>query len=163
MQTLLSTAVLWVILVIISVVSLGWGGSSVVPYPEGYRKWFQVKTMVIQQGHPLYEAFGGIHHVYANKKALQGMQIGKPYPDGAVLVFDLLAANMEGNAIIEGPRKIVGVMYKDAKKFSETGGWGFEAFKDDNKERTVKDPQTACFDCHAVQIEMDYVFSRYRK
>ncbi len=63
-----------------------------VPYPDGYRQWTHVKSMVIQKGHPLYEAFGGIHHIYANEKALRAMQAGKPYPDGAVLVFDLLEA-----------------------------------------------------------------------
>ena len=33
-----------------------------VPYPTGYRDWHHVKSMVIEQGHPLYAAFGGIHH-----------------------------------------------------------------------------------------------------
>ena len=32
-----------------------------VPYPEGYRDWHHVKSMVIEEGHPLYNAFGGIH------------------------------------------------------------------------------------------------------
>lgn len=47
-----------------------------VPYPEEYRGWHHVKTMVIDEGHPLYEAFGGIHHIYANPKALAGYQSG---------------------------------------------------------------------------------------
>jgi hypothetical protein len=33
-----------------------------VPYPQGYRNWTHVKTMQLKPGHPLYEAFGGIHH-----------------------------------------------------------------------------------------------------
>ena len=40
-----------------------------VPYPAGYRDWHHVKSMVIEEGHPLYGAFGGIHHLYANDKA----------------------------------------------------------------------------------------------
>ena len=32
-----------------------------VPYPDGYRDWHHVKSMVIEEGHPLYSAFGGIH------------------------------------------------------------------------------------------------------
>ena len=96
-------------------------------------------------------------------KALEAMKTGKPYPDGSVLIFELLEATTENNAIVEGSRKVVGVMEKDAKKFKATGGWGFEGFKNDSKERVVKDPKGACFDCHAAQEQTDYVFSRYRK
>lgn len=134
-----------------------------VKYPEGYRKWAHVKAMVIQQGHALYDSFGGIHHVYANEKALKAMKSGKPYPDGAVLIFDLLEAKSENNAIVEGSRKVLGVMYKDSRKFSATGGWGFEGFKGDSQERVVTDPVTACFNCHEAQKNRDYVFSQYRQ
>lgn len=134
-----------------------------VKYPEGYRDWTHIKSMVIQEGHPLYESFGGIHHIYANKIALKAMKEGKPYPDGAVLVFDLLEARIENNAIVEGSRKVIGVMQKDSKKFADTGGWGFEAFKGDTMERVVTDPKSSCFSCHEAQKETDYVFSKYRK
>lgn len=138
-------------------------GSNKVDYPEGYRLWAHVKSMVIQEGHPLYESFGGIHHVYANAKALEAMKTGKPYPDGSVLVFDLLEAKSENNAIVEGPRKVLGLMQKDSRKFAETGGWGFEGFKGDTRERVVQDAKTACYSCHTSQKENDYVFSTYRK
>ena len=141
----------------------GEGSKQSVKYPEGYRQWTHVKSMVIQQGHPLFESFGGIHHVYANKKALEAMKKSKPYPDGAVMVFDLLEAKSENNATVEGPRKIIGVMEKDSKRFAQTGGWGFEGFKDDTRERAVTDPKGACFNCHEPQKKTDYVFSSYRK
>jgi hypothetical protein len=96
-----------------------------VPYPAGYSNWHHVKSMVIDKGHPLYEAFGGIHHLYANPKAVAGYKSGK-FPDGAIIVFDLLEAKSADNAVSEGARKVVGVMHKDAKKFTATGGWGFE-------------------------------------
>lgn len=134
-----------------------------VDYPEGYRQWAHIKSMVLQEGHPLYESFGGLHHVYANAKALEAMKAGKPYPDGSVLVFDLLEAKMENNAIVEGARKVVGVMQKDSKKFAKTAGWGYEGFKGDTQERVVEDAQTACHSCHTGQKENDYVFSTYRK
>ena len=135
-----------------------------VPYPKGYRDWTHVKSMVIQPGHPLYDAFGGIHHLYANSKALEGYRKGV-FPDGAVIVFDLLEARSGGNAIEEGPRKVVGVMMKDAKKWKDTGGWGFEGFKGDSPtERAVgANAKAACFDCHASQKSRDYVFSSFRK
>lgn len=134
-----------------------------VDYPEGYRQWAHVKSMVLQEGHPLYETFGGIHHVYANAVALEAMKTGTNYPDGSVLVFDLLDAKIENHAIVEGARKVVGVMQKDSKKFAKTAGWGYEGFKGDSQERVVEDAQAACHSCHTGQKESNYVFSAYRK
>lgn len=135
-----------------------------VPYPEGYRQWQHVKSMVIEPGHPLYEAFGGIHHLYANEKAVKGYRSGR-FPDGAVIVFDLLEAKRDDNAIVEGGRKVAGVMHKDSRRYRDTGGWGFEGFKGDSEtERAVgRNAASACYDCHTQQKESDYVFSRMRK
>ncbi|HEY8540103.1 MAG TPA: cytochrome P460 family protein [Steroidobacteraceae bacterium] len=134
-----------------------------VPYPEGYRGWQHVKSMIIQEGHPLYGSFGGIHHLYANDKAMEGYRTGK-FPDGAVIVFDLLEAAAADNAITEGKRKLIGVMYRDSTKYASTGGWGFEGFAGDSRtERLVKDQAaTACFGCHTAQREQSFVFSKYR-
>ncbi len=131
-------------------------------YPAGYRNWAHVKSMVIQKGHPLFETFGGIHHVYANSRALEAMKTGTPYPNGSILVFDLLEAKSENNAVTEGPRKMLYVMQKGATKFAVTGGWGFGGFKDDSKERAEIDPVKACFACHEEKKKNDYVFTNYR-
>ena len=135
-----------------------------VPYPEGYRGWRHVSSMVIEAGHPLHASFGGLHHLYANDKAVQGYASGK-FPDGSVIVFDLLEAAAADHAITAGKRKVVGVMLKDAKKFASTGGWGFEGFAGDSKtERAVgTNAATACFGCHTAQRSNDFVFSRYRE
>jgi Cytochrome P460 len=136
--------------------------SAQVPYPAGYRDWHHVKSMIINQGHPLFDSFGGIHHLYANKQALAGYRSGK-FPDGSVIVFDLLAAKSADNAVTEGERKVVGVMRKDAAKFKDTGGWGFEGFKGDTRERVVgKNAATACYLCHTQQKNKDFVFSALR-
>lgn len=134
-----------------------------VPYPNGYRDWHHVKSMVISPGHALHDAFGGIHHLYANKNAQSGYAKGK-FSDGSVIVFDLLEANDGGNALIEGKRKIVGVMHKNSKRYAATGGWGFEGFKGDSKtDRAVgSNAASACFGCHEPQSKGDYVFSKLR-
>lgn len=134
-----------------------------VPYPEGYRDWHHVKSMVIKPGHPLYESFGGIHHIYANQAAVEGYKKGK-FPDEAVIVFDLLEAKDADNAITEGARKVVGVMHKDSQRFSATGGWGFEGFKgDSHTERAVgKNAASACYQCHVPQKDKDFVYSSLR-
>jgi Cytochrome P460 len=135
-----------------------------VPYPQGYRNWTHIKSMVINPGHPLYDAFGGIHHLYANKQALEGYKSGR-FPNGAVIVFDLLEAKTAENTVQEGARKIVGVMHKDAKKWPATGGWGYEGFKGDSaSERAVgRNAAGACHACHTQQKDKDFVFSSHRK
>jgi hypothetical protein len=136
-----------------------------VAYPVGYRDWHHVKSMMIQKGHPLFDAFGGIHHVYANKTAVAGYK-SRQFADGSVIVFDLLEANAADNAISEGNRKVAGVMIKNSKRYAATGGWGFEGFKGDSTtERAVTQANAAkaCFECHAAQKAKDYVFSAIRK
>lgn len=137
--------------------------SAPVPYPKDYRHWHHVKSMVINPGHGLYDSFGGIHHLYANKLAVQGYKSGK-WPDGAVIVFDLLDAKSADSAITEGNRKVVGVMHRDARKYAATGGWGYEGFKGDSKtERAVgQNAATACHQCHIAQKDSAFIFSKLR-
>ena len=80
-------------------------------------------------------------------------------------MFDLLEAKAADNTLQEGARKVAGVMHKDAKKYKQTGGWGYEGFKGDSKtERAVgKNAASACHQCHTSQKDKDYVFSTYRK
>lgn len=137
---------------------------SEVPFPTDYRDWHHVKSMVIEKGHPLFEMFGGIHHLYANPTALEGYKAGR-FPNGSIIVFELFEAREVDNALVEGNRKVVGVMYKDATKFAATGGWGFEGFGGGEKDKRVvgNKASTACFACHTSQQSHDYVFSRTRE
>jgi cytochrome P460 len=134
-----------------------------VPFPDGYRDWHHVKSMVILPGHTLYDSLGGVHHVYANEKALSGYRAGS-FPNGSVLVVDFFKEQQADNTITEGPRKFVAVMLKDGSRYQDTGGWGWEAFKgDSHTDRLVgANAASACFACHAAQKSHDYVFSRPR-
>jgi hypothetical protein len=158
---LITSLVLTGILLAVSVAAYSQGKG--VPYPEGYRNWMHIKSMLIQPGHNLTDPFQGIHHIYANKKALKGLKTGK-YANGAVLVFDLLNYVEKDLTITEGERKLVGVMHKNAKIYAATGGWGFEGFGGGNSktERLVEDGGKDCFSCHASEKANDYVFSKYR-
>ena len=135
-----------------------------VDFPEGYRGWTHVKSMVIEQGHPLHESFGGIHHLYANEKALHGYRNGGDFPNGSVIAFDLLEAHAAGHAVTEGKRKVLGVMEKHPKYFADTGGWGFEGFANGDPAKPVvgSNAAQACFGCHTARKEADYVFSSWR-
>lgn len=134
-----------------------------VPYPDGYRDWRHIKSMVIQPGHPLHDSFGGIHHLYANKKGVAGYKTGK-FPEGSVIVFDLLQAPLADHAITEGQRKVIGVMYKNTRMFAATGGWGYEGFEAGNKGKRLVgiNAATACHACHTARVDHDHVFSAAR-
>ncbi len=139
------------------------GNAGSLAYPEGYRGWYHVKSLLLEEGHPLFAAFGGLHHIYANEPALQGYRSGR-FPDGSVIVFDLFEVTREGGAVAEGARKVLAVMVKDAERFGETGGWGFEAFAEGDPARgqVGGNAKDACFACHASQAAKDFVFSEIR-
>lgn len=142
--------------------NMAFADNNAVPYPEGYRSWFHTKSMLIQPGHALENPFQGIHHIYANPKALKGLKSGT-YADGSILVFDLLKYNEKDLTVQEGDRKLTGVMHKDATKYAATGGWGFEGFAGNSTtERLVKDGGQSCFGCHTSEKAKDYVFSETR-
>ncbi len=159
----LSTILGVVLLASFSVTAMA-GGKANTSYPEGYRHWTHVKSMVIQKGHSLYSSFGGIHHLYANPKAIVGYHKGE-FPDGSVLVFDLYGAKESNNTLTAGSHKVVGVMRKDSDKYQETGGWGFEGFGKGNPNKPLLGNQATakskCFQCHTSQKDNDYVFSSW--
>ena len=149
-------------------VKLAYGKSATeVAYPDGYRRWSHVKSMVIfDKNHKLYEAFGGIHHIYANKKAYKGLNnTKKRFPKGSTFVFDLLAHEEADGTYSEGDRKFIGVMTYDRKKHKSTGGWGFQVFEGDGKEAklTTMKEQKTCFSCHVEMKKSRYVYSKWRK
>ena len=135
-----------------------------VSYPEGYRTWQHVRSAYIGPG-PGHDRFGGLHHIYANAKAMQGLRTGE-FGDGAVLVFDLLETEAKGNSLLESRRRFVDVMYKDKERFVATGGWGYAEFKGDSRtERTVgaHNALKECHECHMKQAARGFVFSTYRE
>jgi hypothetical protein len=145
-------------------ISLWAGPNDEVPYPVGYRLWTHVRTALIGPQSPAFESFGGLHHIYANEKAMEGYRTGR-FPDGAVLVFELLETRENAGVTTEGPRRRVGVMVKEGKRYAETGGWGFESFKGDSQteRRLNAEGRIACFKCHEPQKDRDFVFSEFRK
>jgi hypothetical protein len=138
--------------------------TTAVDYPEGYRHWTHVKSELIGPDSPAHKRFGGLHHIYANDKAMEGYESGK-FPDGSVLIFDLLEVQIKDGVTTEGARRFVDVMQKDSKKFATSGGWGFEEFRGDSKtERNLNEQAKAeCFACHTKRAQQDFVFSSFRK
>jgi hypothetical protein len=130
-----------------------------VSYPDGYRKWVHVRTGLIGPESPAFETYGGMHHIYANAKAMEGFASGK-FPEGAVFVFDLHDVMESKGSTTEGPRKKIEVMVKDSGRYASTGGWGFERFLGDELAPVLTDADRAkCFACHQGQRNNDSVFS----
>lgn len=136
------------------------GGDELVPYPVGYRDWYQHHTTVNLQGH-VPEGEIGIQNVYVNAAARAGLRSGH-FEDGAVFVVDRFSYRDEGNGTLkQDVRKVVAVMLRDADRFRRTGGWGFQAFKSgDPNLPVVKDGGAACFSCHMPLGASNFLFSR---
>lgn len=137
-----------------------------VAYPQGYRHWVHISSALIGAANPAFATSGGIHHIYANEKAMEGYRSGK-FPDGSILVADFLETrenSAQPGITTEGARRRIDVMVKDSKQYAETGGWGFEQFRGDSQtERMVTaDGASKCFACHSTQKTTDAVFSKFR-
>ena len=152
------------------VMTLSWtlpqraASDSTVPYPNGYRKWVHIGTTLVGPQSPFFASSGGLHHIYANEKAVKGYETGT-FPDGSIVVFDLLDTKELNGATIEGARKRIDVMLKDARRFPSTGGWGFERFLGDTEINPAlnAEQKANCFSCHERRKAQDYIFSKPRK
>jgi len=130
--------------------------------PSGYRHWFHVNTMIVDKSSPLFETLGGMHNVYVNSVGEAALKKGGPYPDRTMFATDLHEFSVSDGSYVEGNRKGVAVMVKDAKKYASTGGWGFQFFAGgDPKKPFVTDAAKQCFECHQPKKDQDYVYSNY--
>lgn len=135
-----------------------------IPFPDGYRRWTNVKTSIAGYQNPEPKKFDGYHHIYANDKAMTGYPTGN-FPDGAIIVFDVQEIITTKNGIEPGSRKFIDVMVKHNTLYKDTGGWGFEEFSGDSKSegRLNLERQQKCFNCHSSQKDSDFVFSQYKE
>jgi hypothetical protein len=132
-----------------------------VGYPAGYREWTHVKSELLGPEHPAFPRFGGLHHIYANDPAMRGYRSGR-FPDGSVVVFDLLAVNHEEGRTFATSRRHLDVMEKDSARFPSTGGWGFAEFPGDSTgDRLSPEAKRSCAACHQRMAD-DLVISEYR-
>ena len=138
-----------------------------VPFPNGFRDWFVVNSMIVTKDSPIFGQIGGMHLIHVNAKGLPTLKSGGPlpYPDGTIFADDVHEFSVKDGAYVEGSKKAIAVMVKDAKKYPTTGGWGFQVWGGgDPSKPLVPDAAhavTACFACHTPQKEQDYTFSTY--
>ncbi|MDV2983772.1 UNVERIFIED_CONTAM: cytochrome P460 family protein [Methylobacteriaceae bacterium AG10] len=131
-----------------------------VTVPDGYRAWQLIAPAL--EGEPLNE----LRAVVGNDVAVKAYTGGTlPFPDGTVLVklaWQHVPSPEFEPATVPGRATTVQVMVKDAKRYAETGGWGFGRFVD-GKPVDEAQHQT-CFACHEARVkDRDYVFTRYAR
>jgi Cytochrome P460 len=150
-------------LVAVSAQSAGEG----VPFPSGFRDWFVVNSMIVTKDSPISDQIGGMHIIYVNAQGLPTLKKGGPfpYPDGTIFADDVHEFSVKDGSYVEGNKKAVPVMVKDAKKYATTGGWGFQVWAGGDPTKPLI-PDTAhavkaCFECHTPQKSQDYTFSTY--
>lgn len=129
--------------------------------PNGWRNWTHVTTGVIYSDqHPLFGAFGGVHHIYANAAAAKAYrENAKKYPDGSQIVFVLYEAKDVNGMYVAGNRKVTALMVKDSRRYAKSGGWGWQAW-DASGKPIVTDPVQQCQGCHAGSPNRDLVISK---
>ena len=133
-------------------------------FPKEFRKWAHVKSVLVGPQSAAFATEGGIHHIYANDNALEGYRSGK-FPDGSVIVYDLLETKEVAGNTIEGQTRRVDVMLKQGGRYASNGGWEFMSFSgnDQTNGKLTAARQATCAACHAHKKDHDFVFSEFRK
>ena len=141
---------------------------------KGYEGW---EFISLSKNDQLVAAIlGNPAMIEAYKKGIPGN--GKPFPDGAKMAkihwSPKQSEKAPGPTTVPGMLHDIDFMVKDSKRFPESGGWGYAAFKYDAKTGTFT-PQTKddvppqlndakCgFGCHTIVKTRDYVFTDYGK
>jgi hypothetical protein len=140
---------------------------------RGYETW---QVIAVSNGGKLAVILGNPVMIEALKAGYPDN--GKPVPDGAQMAkIHWIAEKGEsepGQPLIPGALHDVDFMSKDARRFSDSGGWGYAAFEYDPASDTFRPGNTSdqppqsndakCgFACHTVVAKRDYVFTRYPK
>jgi hypothetical protein len=135
-------------------------------YPDGFRGWTHVASAVAGPASPAAPKYEGLHHIYANAKAMAGYRTGT-WADGAVLVYDQWTALKPGaDTTVAGERKFIDVMIRDSRRFAATGGWGYTEFAEPGRSRVaaIEQNPAGCDGCHAQRAPgSDRVFSQFRE
>lgn len=139
---------------------------------RGYEKWEFISLS--QNDQVVAAILGNPAMIEAYKAGIPAN--GKPFPDGAKMAkihwIPAKSTTAPAPTTVPGALHDVDFMVKDSKRFANSGGWGYAAFKYDSKTgtftpQTTKDtpPQgndaTCGFGCHTIVKVRDYVFTEY--
>lgn len=137
--------------------------------PPDFREWAYLGTWSIASD----DESGGaadFHNVYTQPETIEAYRRTGAFPDGAVLVKELIEANSGDltTGRVSWAREVTGwfIMIKDRKgRFPDNGlwgdGWGWALFQADDPAKTVtEDYKADCIPCHVPATQDDWVYVR---
>ncbi|MDX2040777.1 MAG: cytochrome P460 family protein [Acidobacteriota bacterium] len=137
--------------------------------PEGYREWVYI-------GAPLTPndmnggnaAFPEFHNVYVDPASWSEYKKSGEFPDGAVIVKELVSvgskAASSGKGYFMGEFVGLEAAVKDSKRFpKEANGWAYFSFGHAYplEKKSKAQAQANCAQCHLTAPEGSMVFSQY--
>jgi hypothetical protein len=132
------------------------GPSHGIDYPVGWQDW-----ATIAMSHRIDN--NTVRMILGNDVAVEAARAGQtdPWPDGAIIgkvVFKEAELDHWQAAIGPGDYVHAEFMFKDAEKYSETGGWGWARWVGMDKEPFAGGMQV-CVACHTPVKDRDWVFT----
>jgi hypothetical protein len=134
--------------------------------PRSYREWVFVGCS-LGTGHAQNQSSEVYHNVYIDPVAYHEYQRSGKFPDGTVMVLEVLSAETKFDAELKGSYEndliAVQASVKDSNRFDR--GWGFYDFTagiGKLKPQAEPLPQAAgCMACHREKAVTDHVFTQF--
>jgi hypothetical protein len=130
-----------------------------VTIPKGYRNW---QVIAPSQRDDKDE----IRVILGNNIAMRAVRAKRlPFPDDAILAklaWKRVTSAEFDNTFVPGEPQRIEFMEKNAKKYADTGGWGFGRFV--NGAPADEAQHGTCWPCHEANVKgNDFVFTRYAR
>lgn len=79
-----------------------------VSFPNGFRDWFVVNSMIVTKDSQMFGQIEGLHIIYVNAKGLPTLKKGGPlpYPDGTIFADDVHEFSVKDGSYVEGNKKV---------------------------------------------------------
>lgn len=127
-----------------------------VPYPEGWQDWATIAVSHRTDNNTLRVILG-------NDVAVQAARTGntRPWPDAAILgkvVWKDTPLENWRAAIAPGEFVHAEFMFKDAKKYPDSYGWGWARWVG-LEQKPFDKGMKVCIDCHTPVKNRDWVFT----
>ena len=132
------------------------GKSHGLSYPEDWRNWSVIAVSSRTDNHTIRVILG-------NDVAVQAAHSGhtNPWPDGSVLAKVVWKTKTLDNwAAAKAPGELVHVefMFKDAKRYASTYGWGWARWVG-MEQKPFNQGAQVCIACHTPVKNRDWVFT----
>ncbi len=137
--------------------------------PSNFREWAYLGTWSIA-GDDEEGGAADFHVVYTQPETIEAYRRTGEFPDGAVLVKELIEADTGDltTGRVSWAKRVTGwfIMIKDRQgRFEGNGlwgdGWGWALFQADDPATTVtKDYKAECLPCHVPAKKDDWVYVR---